>query len=81
MPYDPDPYRWQDHVVTPRRAAANLIATLVILAVGATLTLACTGNPTPTPPVIAHIAAAKHAQPLATLVRRTPQARATPGLL
>jgi hypothetical protein len=42
MPYsDPDPYRWQDHVVTPRRAAAGLLATaLVILFVGAAAILA-----------------------------------------
>jgi hypothetical protein len=25
-------YRWQDHVVTPRRAALNLLATAVIVA-------------------------------------------------
>ncbi|WP_428668596.1 hypothetical protein [Reyranella sp.] len=30
------PYRWQNHVVTPRRAAAGLVATvLVVLVVGA----------------------------------------------
>ena len=34
-------YRWQDHVVTPRRAAASLLATvLVILVVGAAAMLA-----------------------------------------
>jgi len=35
------PYRWQDHVVTPRRAAVSLMATvLVILVVGVAATLA-----------------------------------------
>jgi hypothetical protein len=35
------PYRWQDHVVTPRRAAASLMATLfVVLVVGAAAALA-----------------------------------------
>lgn len=26
-------YRWQDHVITPRRATLNLLATVLILAV------------------------------------------------
>lgn len=33
---NPLPYRWQDYVITPQRAVANLMATaLIVLAVGA----------------------------------------------
>jgi hypothetical protein len=37
MMNDPETsYRWQDHVITPRRAAHNLVATaLIVAAVGA----------------------------------------------
>ncbi len=35
------PYRWQDHVITPRHATASLMVTvLVVLVVGAAATLA-----------------------------------------
>jgi hypothetical protein len=50
------PYRWQDHVVTPRRAAVSLMATvLVVLVVGVASTLAYS----PREPA-AHAVAAPH---------------------
>jgi len=33
MKDDLTPYRWEDHVVTPRRAAANLVASVLIMVV------------------------------------------------
>lgn len=43
----PDPYRWQDHVITPRRAVLNLVATALIVAVVAAAGLLGGGSPGP----------------------------------
>jgi hypothetical protein len=51
-----DPYRWQDHVVTPRRASLNLIATALIVAVVGTAGLIGGRNSDPVPS--AHVALA-----------------------
>lgn len=42
-------YRWQDHVITPRRAALNLLATVLIVAV-----VGAAGFAAPDPSPIAH---------------------------
>lgn len=51
-----DPYRWQDHVVTPRSASLNLIATALIVAVVGTAGLI--GGRTPDSVAAAHVALA-----------------------
>ncbi|MBN9087981.1 MAG: hypothetical protein J0J01_13810 [Reyranella sp.] len=54
------PYRWQDHVVTPQRAASNLMATaLIVLVLGAAVLFAVVGAadpPPPPPPAGVHVA-------------------------
>jgi hypothetical protein len=76
MPY-PNPYRWQDHVVTPRRAAASLMATLlVVLVVGAAVMLA---HPPRAP--AAHAVATERTPPLSQLAKRPALPRVTGGLM
>jgi hypothetical protein len=75
------PYRWQDHVITPGRAAANLMATLVVLAVGAGLTLACTGASDPPRPPAAHAVATERTPSLSQLAKRPALPRTAPDLL
>lgn len=72
MLYDPAPYRWQDHVITPHRARASLLATAAVaLAFGAALTFACVrGAADPPAPATAHAAVSEHKPPLCQLVRR-----------
>lgn len=60
-------YRWQDHVITPRRASLNLLATVAIVALVAAAGL--TAGPTPTPVAQAPIAT-EQAASLAQLVKR-----------
>jgi hypothetical protein len=71
----PTPYQWQDHVIPPRRAALDLIATALIVAVVATAALAA-GHGPDTPPHVA--AATEQTPPLSHLVKRPilPHARA-----
>ena len=61
------PYRWQDHVIPPRRAALNLLATALVVAVVAIAALAVGRGPD-TPPHVA--AATERTPPLPTLVKR-----------
>ena len=72
MLYEPAPYRWQDHVVTPRRAAANLVVTAaVFLAFGSVLTFARVhGTASPPDPPGAHAAISERTPPLCQLVKR-----------
>lgn len=78
---DRTPYRWQDHVITPGRAATNLMATLVVLVVGAALTLACTGATDPPHPPPAHVAVSERTPPLSQLAKRPALPRTAPDLL
>ena len=78
---DPTPYRWQDHVITPGRAAANLMATLAVLVVGAALTLACTGSSDPPRPPAAHVAVSERTPSLSQLAKRPALPRRAPDLL
>lgn len=59
-------YRWQDHVITPRRAALNLLATALILAVVGAAGFA---GHDPTPVAHAPIAT-EQASSLAQMVKR-----------
>ena len=56
---DPTPYRWQDHVITPRRATLNLLATASIIAVVGATGLSGGRGPGPTP----HVALATEPTP------------------
>jgi hypothetical protein len=66
------PYRWQDHVITPRRAAANLMVTAaLLLAFGSALAFACVHGPTNPPDLpVAHAAVSEGTPPLCQLVKR-----------
>jgi len=75
---DPTPYRWQDHVITPRRAALNLIATALIVAVVAIAGLLVGPGPD-TPPHVA--AATEQTPPLPQLVKRPASMHAPPAVL
>jgi hypothetical protein len=72
MLYDPAPYRWQDHVITPRRAAANLMATAaLLLAFGSALAFASVhGTADPPDRPVAHAATSEGTPPLCQLVKR-----------
>ena len=84
MLYDPAPYRWQDHVISPRRAAGNLMATAaVVLVFGGALAFACVRGPTadPTdPPSVAHAAVTESTPPLCQLVKRPGEPPHLPNL-
>jgi hypothetical protein len=69
---DSAPYRWQDHVITPRRAAANLMVTAaLLLAFGSALAFACVHGPTNPPDLpVAHAAVSEGTPPLCQLVKR-----------
>ena len=68
LTHDRTPYRWQDHVVTPRRATLNLIATALIVAVaGSAALLGGRG-----PDIVTSVAAATdRPSSLAQIVKRT----------
>jgi hypothetical protein len=75
--HDPNPYRWQDHVITPRRAAANLMATvLIVLAVTAAAMLA-----DPPHPATAHTVAANRMPSLSQHTKQPAPPRGTGSLL
>ncbi len=75
-------YRWQDHVITPQRAAANLMATaLVVLAVGAGVLFAVVGAAVPPPPPTAHVAVTERTPPLSQLAKRPAKLHTTRDLL
>jgi len=82
MLYEPTPYRWQDHVITPRRAAANLMVTAaVFLAFGSALTFACVrGTATQPDPPVAHAVVSERTPPLCQLVRRAGAPDRAPNL-
>jgi hypothetical protein len=64
-------YRWQDHVITPQRTAANLMVTaLVVLAVGAGVLFAGSGGAAPPRPLTAHAVGTERTPPLSELARR-----------
>jgi hypothetical protein len=67
---DLTPYRWQDYVITPRRSAANLVATvLIMIAVGGAAVLGASDRaPAPSGPV-AH---ATEREPCLALIARPP---------
>ena len=77
---DPTPYRWQDHVISPGRAAANLMATLVVLTLGAGLMVATAGA-SPSQPPRAHIAISESTPSLAQLAKRPARPHTTESLL
>jgi hypothetical protein len=68
-------------VITPRRAAANLMATAaLILAFGSALAFACVHGPTTPPgPPVAH-AASEDTPPLCQLVKRPQSPNTGPHL-
>ena len=69
-------YRWQDHVITPKRAALNLLATVLIVAAVSAAGLQAGRDPDPS--LATSVAAATERTPsLAHLVRRhaSPHAR------
>jgi hypothetical protein len=62
------PYRWQDHVITPKRAASSLKATALIVAAIAVAAVSFDGHE-PAPP--AHAAmTTEHTPSLAHLAKR-----------
>jgi hypothetical protein len=73
-------YRWQDYVITPRRAALNLLATaMIVAAVGAA---GLHGGHDPDPAPATNIAAATESTPpLAHLVKRPAPAHSRPAQL
>ena len=73
MLYEPAPYRWQDHVISPHRAAANLMATAaVVLVFGGALAFAGIRGASdgPPDPLMAHAAVSERTPPLCQLVKR-----------
>jgi hypothetical protein len=73
-------YRWQDHVITPKRAALNLLATTLIVAVLGIAGLGAGHDPTPVA-VHAHLQApiaTEQAASLAEIVKRSPHLRSQP---
>ncbi len=71
-------YRWQDHVIAPQRAALNLLATVLIVAVVGAAGIAAGHNPAP---VAAHVPihvpiqapiTMEQASSLAQIVKRPP---------
>ena len=65
-------YRWQDHVIAPQRAALNLLATVLIVAVVGAAGFAAGHDPAP---VVAHAPiqapiATEQASSLAQIVKR-----------
>jgi hypothetical protein len=77
---DSTPYRWQDHVITPGRAAANLMATLVVVTLCAGLMVATAGA-SPSQPPRAHIAISEYTPSLAQLAKRPARPHTTQSLL
>jgi len=76
---DPNRYRWQDHVITPRRAAANLLATaLVVFVVGAAVAFTHAG---PSRLPTAHVAVSECTPPLSQLAKRPAKLHTTRDLL
>jgi|HubBroStandDraft_5_1064220.scaffolds.fasta_scaffold526937_2 hypothetical protein len=73
-------YRWQDHVITPGRAAANLVATLVVLTLGAGLMVATAGA-SPSQPSHPHVAVSECTPSLAQLAKRPARPHTTQSLL
>jgi hypothetical protein len=66
--HDRTPYRWQDHVITPQRAIANLLASMLVLAVIGGALLA-EHAPHPQSVIAAH--ATEWTPPLAQTAKRT----------
>ena len=76
--HDRTPYRWQDHVVTPRQATLNLIATALIVVVVGTAGLFSAGSPS----ITARVAHATERLPsLAHVVKRPASAHPKPSAL
>jgi hypothetical protein len=73
-------YRWQDHVISPGRAAASLIATLVVVTLGAGLMVATAGAE-PAQPSRAHVAISECTPSLAQLAKRPARPHTTESLL
>jgi len=73
MKDDLNPYRWQDHVITPQLSAANLVASaLIAIVVGSAVVFAGPG-PTGTPSTVgAQVAQATEREPCLALIGRTP---------
>ncbi|MBN9087566.1 MAG: hypothetical protein J0J01_11710 [Reyranella sp.] len=73
MLYEPAPYRWQDHVISPRRAAESLVATAAVaLVFGGALAFACVSGPIADPPdpPVTHAAVSERTPSLCQLVKR-----------
>jgi hypothetical protein len=72
-------YRWQDHVITPQRAAANLMVTaLVVLAVAAGVLFAGSGAAAPPRPPTPHVVDTRRTPPLPELAKRPVLPRTAP---
>jgi hypothetical protein len=65
-----DPYRWQDHAISPDRAVASLVSSaLILVAIGGAVLL--TGaSPIASDPLLAARAASERTPPLAEMARR-----------
>jgi hypothetical protein len=62
-------YRWQDHVISPKRVPLNLVATVLIVAT--VFAVGLHGDHHPDPVLATHVAAATERTPsLANLVKR-----------
>jgi hypothetical protein len=65
---DLTPYRWQDHVITPQRSAANLVATvLIMIVIGGAVVF---GAPDPTRAPSGPVAHATEREPCLALIAR-----------
>jgi hypothetical protein len=65
--HDQTPYRWQDYVISPRRGAANLAATALIVLAAAAIGWLGPRRPATTP----HVAiASEWTPPLAQIAKR-----------
>jgi hypothetical protein len=81
---DPPPYRWQDHVITPRRAAGSLMATLAVVAAGAVLMIATAGaadRPCLPHTPARHAVVSERTPPLSQLAKRPALPHGTRDLL
>ena len=68
---DLTPYRWQDYVITPRRSAANLVATvLIMIVVGGAAVFGASDGPAPAPS--GPVAHATEREPCLALLARRP---------
>jgi hypothetical protein len=73
--HDHTPYRWQDHVITPRHTAVSLIATTLIVIAVAGAALLNPGGSTSGPHAVV---ATEWTPPLAEMAKPPPTPRPAP---